>query len=1217
MNNKAEDNYLKKELYDLIKTDESIFDFIQESSLDGLWYWDLENPENEWMNPKFWIALGYNPDEMPHKSSSWQNIINQEDLQTALENFTRHCENPNHPYDQIVRYTHNNGSTVWIRCRGMAIRDKKGKPIRMLGAHHDITKLKNTELELIKAKGGLEESEIQLKYKNEEYEAINEELKQINEELLLAKEHAEENERRLEQIDSSSQDSIYSYDKQGRFTHANKALCQLIGLSRDEVIGKTHEELGFPIQQCEEWTKLHEEVYATGKTVIRETATPVQGNQLMYFEVILNPILKNNGEIIGVSGITRNITERKLAENALRDSEAQFRSLFDNAADAIFIADTETGIIINANQAALNLLNKSINEIIGKHQSELHPPEMYNYSEATFQKQKVEIDDLRLTNPVENVVLRSDGTRIPVEVIASKVFYQSRECVMGIFRDITERKRNEAALQASEERLMLMLKNSNDAFLLINQNGEQIFISDAAERDTGFTIDELKGPIQNVIYPPDLDIVLNAWEKILNLRNEVIKVQYRHKHKHKEYIWYEAAVQNYLDNPAIKAIVVNCRDITIIKDTEANLTKAKEKAEENEQLYKQKHELLSLFIKHSPIYTYVKNIETNNSTVLYASDNFIDMIGISGSNMIGKNMFELFPPEFAQKITDDDINVVNKGEILKVDEELGDKNYLTIKFPIIQKNSRLLAGYTIDITERKKFEHELQLAKEKAEESDAKYSSIVNILPDGVIIHVNGIIVFANKTVLDILKIDSYSDIIGKNAIEFVHPDYRTLAIDRIKYSLHNGIISQYIEEVFVNSKGEEVNVLVCGLPFRYEGQNAMLTVFTDITKLKRAEQSLIEAKEKAEESDRLKTAFLQNMSHEIRTPMNAIMGFSSLLASNFNDKEKLEFFSRIIDSRCNDLLDIINDILDISKIESGQSSIKIENCNINELFDELTLFFNDYRVRLKTKDVNLRFQYHPDPLLSVIRTDKLKLKQILINLVANALKFTEKGVVECGYKLEEGKLQFYVSDTGIGIPTDKFQFVFERFSQLKHPSFQNTGGTGLGLPIVKGLVKLLGGNVWLESECKKGSTFYFTIDYVKANSIITNPNISEARQEIIIKKTILIVEDDFYNAEYLKEVLKNVSSNINTVTKGLDAVKIVKEHPIDLILMDIRLPDISGYEAIQLILQYNPQMKIIAQTAYAANTEHQKAINAGCVDYISKPTKKEQVLTLVTKYLK
>lgn len=204
-----------------------------------------------------------------------------------------------------------------------------------------------------------------------------------------------------------------------------------------------------------------------------------------------------------------------------------------------------------------------------------------------------------------------------------------------------------------------------------------------------------------------------------------------------------------------------------------------------------------------------------------------------------------------------------------------------------------------------------------------------------------------------------------------------------------------------------------------------------------------------------------------------------------------------------------------------------------------------------------------------------------------------------------------------MGIPVHKFDYIFERFAQLNNSSCQNTGGTGLGLSIVKGLVGLLGGQVWLESECNKGTTFYFTIDYIKSG-LSNAKNIStESKQEIITDKTLLIVEDDFYNARYLKEILSDSISDIVTAPDGWSAVKTVKEQKIDLILMDIRLPDITGYEATRLILQHNPVIKIIAQTAYAENSEHQKAIDAGCVDYISKPTKQVELLKMMNKYMK
>lgn len=400
------------------------------------------------------------------------------------------------------------------------------------------------------------------------------------------------------------------------------------------------------------------------------------------------------------------------------------------------------------------------------------------------------------------------------------------------------------------------------------------------------------------------------------------------------------------------------------------------------------------------------------------------------------------------------------------------------------------------------------------------------------------------------------------------------------------------------------------------DGNPAIGGVSFDITKLKETELDLIKAKEKAEESDRLKTAFIQNMSHEIRTPMNAIMGFSSLLSENFNNKEKLEKFSKIIDNRCTDLLDIINDILDISKIESGQSTLQIEECNINELCSDLLLFIRDYQYRTKKQHIELIMHPLNDESYTIVKTDKVKLKQILVNLLSNAFKFTDTGAIQCGYEIESNKLKFYVSDTGVGIPKEKFDFIFERFAQLNNPSSPNSGGTGLGLPIVKGLVGLLGGTVWLESECDKGTTFRFTIDYIPCASQTIASDVVRDMESISINKTILIVEDDIFNSMYLSETLQMHVSKIFTVYNGTDAIEFVKNNAVDAILMDIRLPDITGYEATKEILKHNPAIIIIAQTAYAAQDEHQKAISNGCADYISKPTKKEQLLTILREHL-
>ena len=416
-----------------------------------------------------------------------------------------------------------------------------------------------------------------------------------------------------------------------------------------------------------------------------------------------------------------------------------------------------------------------------------------------------------------------------------------------------------------------------------------------------------------------------------------------------------------------------------------------------------------------------------------------------------------------------------------------------------------------------------------------------------------------------------------------------------------------------------------------YEKNNEIggIILFSEVvTQSKQAEQDLIIAKERAEESDRLKSAFLANISHEIRTPMNGILGFSELLKMPDIEGLQQQEYINIIEKSGKRMLNIINEIVDISKIESGQMKTSLSEVNINEQIQDIYSFF---KPEAESKRIELSFENGLSAKESFIRTDLEKLYAILTNLVKNALKYTDTGSIQFGYKLKSivpssshevmmSELEFFIKDTGIGIPKNRQQAIFDRFIQADITDKRAFQGAGLGLSISKAYIEMLGGQLWVESIEGMGSAFYFTLPY---NTLSVAKNVFENVTHVVdvkipIKKLkILIVEDDEISDMFLSKVLHKQDHQVLKVCAGNEAVDICRNNPdIDLVLMDIQMPGIDGYEATRQIRAFNKDIVIIAQTAYGQRSDCELALAAGCNDYISKPIEIDLLINLIQKHL-
>ena len=538
-------------------------------------------------------------------------------------------------------------------------------------------------------------------------------------------------------------------------------------------------------------------------------------------------------------------------------------------------------------------------------------------------------------------------------------------------------------------------------------------------------------------------------------------------------------------------------------------------------------------------------------------------------------------------------------------------------------------GITTDITERK-------CADEALQESELRFRNLIDTSPDAIgLISLEGQILMANQQAARFFGFDSIEELLAKvtNGFEVLAPEEHQRARNNAQKVIQAGVL-QDIEYCACRRDGSRFFV-ECGASLQRDSlgnPNGMLVVFRDITQRKQAEQLLQHAKEAAEAANRAKSEFLANMSHEIRTPMTAVLGFSDLLVSNNLSSAERQTYLAGIRRNGMALLDLINSILDLSRIEAEKLVLERAECPLRPIIDDVMSVVN---VNVMKKGLSLVVDYRW-PLPETIQTDPARLRQILVNLASNAVKFTAQGEVRVSVGCQRGnngsaRMVFAVSDTGIGIPSEKIDELFQPFMQVDGSASRRYGGTGLGLVISKRLAKALGGDIEVVSELGKGSTFTLTIDAgsLRGVRMVQSPKLTEIDEEASFSQErqpafhgrVLLVEDVPDIHLVLGCVLRQFNLQVEIAEDGHVACQMVEnskveDSPYDLILMDIQMPRMNGYEATRWLRQHGWKGPIVALTAHAMAGDREKCLAAGCDGYLSKPVNAVELQDVLRRHL-
>lgn len=991
----------------------------------------------------------------------------------------------------------------------------------------------------------------------------------------------------------------------GRLERPNQAFADLVGYTIDELKEVDWNEKLTP----ENWRNIEakhlETLSPDNNSITYEKEYIHKDGSLIPVKIIAKANYNELNQLINYAGFISNISKSKSHKKRLYDSEAKYQNLIENSAVAASTTNLD-GEIIYANKTYAKIFGfKSVNDLLKKNVVD-NNQSSFGWKHPEDREKMIEI--LKKDGYINNYEIlfeTKDGKEIYIRVSANL----SDNLIHGLFMDISKEKESEKLIKYNEERYRLLYDNAIAALIRTDvESGNPIEANNAAASLFGYaSIEALKENFNKTHHfiKPDRKTLIKKLQK----GEQIEKLKIKCQTVLGVIFWVEATLKPCKKNICIDFVLVDITDKVREYTTNLKLSKA---------------------INQSPECIYMTDADGN---IEYANEKLSKLIGYSNKELIGANP-RIWNSGYHDKTFHKNLwDTITSGKIWKGEmrnkTKSGELQWHNGSIaPIINDDGNVTHYVAVmeDVTEKKQTLLDLKSANKKIKASEKLYRGLINNLSSGIVVHnADTSIMLNNNRASEFLGIDS-EKLLGKQAID---PDWYFTNYDNIKLPIEKypvNIIKKtkkslenYVVGVNRPKTQDKVWLLVNGFPVIDDsGEISEIVIsFVDFTTRKVVEDELIIAKEKAEQSDRLKSAFLANISHEIRTPMNGILGFAELLKDKDITGEEQTEYLEMIEESGDRMLHTIQDIVDISKIESGVVTLNYSDVNLNDQLHYVNDFFKH---QAEIKGLQMFYKNGLPDSQATIKSDQQKIASIFTNLLNNAIKYTKEGSITFGYEFKDvnnkKEVRLFVKDTGIGIPQAKQNIIFDRFMQADVNENRAYEGSGLGLSIAKAYVEMLDGKIWLESEEGVGSKFCVSLPYesvhIESNEgVITKTPIDLSASNKKIK--ILVVDDDRLVKVYLGVLLKDINKEVFYAENGHEAIEIVKENSdIDLIIMDVRMPEMNGFEATKKIREKNKDVKIIIQSAFIEVGEEQEALDSGANIFLSKPIDRNKLVKII-----